>query len=126
MAAKLGSALRLFVSAAALLLLLSGCDMIQQQLGLEDPNEKAARTDAEGRAVGGGCRQSGRAIEDCYTIYSWLPQSPIYEGWRDLDAYMPAHKLETIDPPLPPARAHGPRGKIPPPKSSAVNPTSGT
>ncbi|MBK7325310.1 conserved hypothetical protein [Candidatus Propionivibrio aalborgensis] len=125
MAAKLGSALRLFVSAAALLLLLSGCDMIQQQLGLEDPNEKAARTDAEGRAVGGGCRQSGRAIEDCYTIYSWLPKSPIYEGWRDMDAYMRENKIETIEPQLPPAPAPGTRRKIPPPKSSAANATSG-
>ncbi|HRC61177.1 MAG TPA: hypothetical protein PLD53_09425 [Candidatus Propionivibrio aalborgensis] len=113
------------MSAAALLLLLSGCDMIQQQLGLEDPNEKAARTDAEGRAVGGGCRQSGRAIEDCYTIYSWLPKSPIYEGWRDMDAYMRENKIETIEPQLPPAPAPGTRRKIPPPKSSAANATSG-
>lgn len=90
------------IGGALLVLLLSGCDMVQQRLGLEDPAAKAARTDAEGKAVGGACRQSGRAIEDCYSIYSWLPKAPIYEGWRDMDAYMRENKLETITPQLPP------------------------
>jgi hypothetical protein len=85
--------------------------MIQQQMGIEDPNAKAARTDAEGKAVGGACRQSGRAIEDCYSIYSWLPKAPIYEGWRDMDAYMRDNKLETIEPQLPPAPAPGSKKK---------------
>ena len=38
-------------------------------MGIVDPREKAAQSDAEGRAVGGACRQSGRAIEDRYSIY---------------------------------------------------------
>jgi hypothetical protein len=97
--------------AAALLFNLSGCDMIQQQMGIEDPNAKAARTEAEGKAVGGACRQSGRAIEDCYSIYSWLPKAPIYEGWRDMDAYMRENKLETIVPQLPPVSAPGSKRK---------------
>ncbi|MBP8277777.1 MAG: hypothetical protein KAX55_12895 [Propionivibrio sp.] len=81
---------------------LSGCDLIQQQMGIEDPATKAAKADAEGRAVGGACRQSGRAIEDCYAIYSWLPKASTYEGWRDMDAYMRENKLETVEPQLPP------------------------
>lgn len=114
----------MLVSVTALLLLLSGCDIIQQQLGIEDPNEKAARADAEGKAVGGACRQSGRAIEDCYTIYSWLPKSPIYEGWRDMDAYMRENKIETIEPQLPPASAPGTRRRTPLPNRSAADATS--
>jgi hypothetical protein len=99
--------------AIALTLSLAGCDMIQQELGIEDPETKAARSDADGRAVGGGCRQSGRAIEDCYAIYAWLPKSSIYEGWRDMDAYMRENKLETVEPQLPPVAAPGTRRTTP-------------
>lgn len=106
-----GRSLRTFLIAAALIGL-AGCDMIQQQMGIEDPIAKAARTDAEGKAVGGACRQSGRAIEDCYSIYSWLPKAPIYEGWRDMDAYMRDNKLETVEPQLPPVAAPGTKKKV--------------
>ena len=102
-----GNALRTFLIVVTLLFGLNGCDIIQQQLGIEDQVAKAARTDAEGKAVGGACRQSGRAIEDCYAIYSWLPKAAIYEGWRDMDAYMRDNKLETVEPQLPPVAAPG-------------------
>lgn len=108
---KPGNPPRTYLIAAALVLSLAGCDMIQQQMGIEDPAAKAARTDAEGKAVGGACRQSGRAIEDCYSIYAWLPKAPIYEGWRDMDAYMRDNKLETVEPQLPPVAAPGTRRK---------------
>ena len=97
---------------ATLLLGLAGCDAIQQQLGIEDQAAKAAKAEADGKAVGGGCRQSGRAIEDCYSIYSWLPKASIYEGWRDMDAYMRENKLETVEPQLPPVSAPGTKKKV--------------
>ncbi|MBS1228494.1 MAG: hypothetical protein H6R17_1771 [Proteobacteria bacterium] len=97
--------LRASLIAVALLFSLSACDMIQQQMGIENPAAKEARADADGKAVGGACRQSGRAIEDCYSIYSWLPKASIYEGWRDMDAYMRDNKLETVEPQLPPVAA---------------------
>lgn len=81
---------------------LSGCERISDRLGLEDPAKRAARRDVEGQAVGGGCRQSGRAIEDCYAIYAWLPMESIYAGWREMDEYMRTNKLETTTPVLPP------------------------
>ena len=112
MPGRRGRSLRTFLIAAALLISLAGCDMIQQQMGIEDPIAKAARADAEGKAVGGACRQSGRAIEDCYSIYSWLPKAPIYEGWRDMDAYMRDNKLETVVPQLPPVAAPGTKRKV--------------
>ena len=90
---------------------LTGCDMVQQKLGLEDPAAKAAKADGEGKAVGGACRQSGRAIEDCYSIYAWLPKASIYEGWRDMDGYMRENKLETVEPQLPPPPPPGARRK---------------
>ena len=102
--------LRTSLIAITLLFSLSACDMIQQQMGIEDQAAKAARTEADGKAVGGACRQSGRAIEDCYSIYSWLPKASIYEGWRDMDAYMRDNKLETVEPQLPPVAAPVPPG----------------
>ena len=106
----LASSLRASLIAVALLLNLSACDMIQQQMGIENQAAKEARADADGKAVGGACRQSGRAIEDCYAIYSWLPRASVYEGWRDMDAYMRDNKLETVEPQLPPVAAPVPPG----------------
>jgi|GEM_PF-400217 len=85
-----------------ILLPLAGCDLINEKLGIEDPAKRDARLEGEGRAVGSACRQSGRAIEDCYSIYSWLPKSAVYAGWRDMDGYMRENKLETVEPQLPP------------------------
>ena len=97
-----GRALRIFLTVFLFAFSLPGCDMIQQKMGLENPAATAAKDEADGKAVGGACRQSGRAIEDCYSIYSWLPRAAIYDGWRDMDAYMRDNKLETIAPQLPP------------------------
>lgn len=101
------TSLRTLLTVTALAVTLPGCDIIQQQMGIENPSDKAAKADAEGRAVGGACRQSGRAIEDCYAIYSWLPKASTYEGWRDMDAYMRENKLETVEPQLPPVPPPG-------------------
>lgn len=90
---------------------LSACEQVNQKLGLEDPAKKEARTEQEAKAVGSACRQSGRAIEDCYSIYSWLPKAGIYAGWREMDEYMRENKLETIVPQLPPPEGPGSKKK---------------
>jgi len=92
-------------------LALAGCDQVNQKLGLEDPGKKEARLEAEGKAVGSACRHSGRAIEDCYAIYTWLPKAGVFEGWREMDAYMRENKIETIVPQLPPPEAPGKKKK---------------
>lgn len=105
---KQGSPVRKVLIAIAQLLLLlnlAACDQIQQKMGIEDPAAKEARTEAEGKAVGGACRHSGRAIEDCYAIYTWLPKAAVYAGWRDMDAYMRENKIDTIEPLLPPPQS---------------------
>lgn len=106
------NAMRAFLIGTALLFGLTGCDVIQQRMGIVDPAAKAAQAEADGRAVGGACRQSGRAIEDCYSIYSWLPKAPIYEGWRDMDTYMRDNKMETVEPQLPPVAPPGVKKKV--------------
>jgi hypothetical protein len=93
------------------LLALSGCDQITQKMGLEDPSKKEARLEPDGKAVGSACRQSGRAIEDCYAIYTWLPKSSIFSGWKEMDEYMRENKLETIVPQLPPPEGPGAKKK---------------
>ena len=90
---------------------LTACDQIGQKLGLEDPARKEARMEPEAKAVGSACRQSGRAIEDCYSIYGWLPKAGIYAGWREMDEYMRENKLETIVPQLPPPEPPGAKKK---------------
>lgn len=81
---------------------LSGCDLIMQRLGIEDPAAKNSKLVADGKAVGGGCRHSGRAIEDCYAIYTWLPRESVFAGWLEMDAYMRENSIEAIVPQLPP------------------------
>jgi len=112
--------LRNLLKVSSLLFGLSGCDVVQQKLGLEAPAVKLARLEADGKAVGGACRQSGRAIEDCYSIYSWLPKSAIYDGWRDMDVYMRENKLETVEPQLPPPQPPGSKRKQPPPAAETA------
>ncbi len=97
------------ILALSLVITLSACDQLSNRLGLEDPAKKEARLDAEGKAVGGGCRHSGRAIEDCYAIYTWLPKESVFTGWREMDEYMRTNNIETVAPQLPP----------PPPPSSS-------
>lgn len=94
-----------FLAPALAVLLLAGCEQVNQRLGLEDPAKKEARLEAEGKAVGSGCRQSGRAIEDCYSLYNWLPKAAIFAGWREMNDYMLANKLTEVEPRLPPATA---------------------
>ena len=93
------------------LLPLTACDQLMQKMGLEDLSKKEARLEPEAKAVGSACRQSGRAIEDCYSIYSWLPKAGIYAGWREMDEYMRENKLETIAPQLPPPEPPGVKKK---------------
>jgi len=93
------------------ILALTACDQVGQKLGLEDPAKKEAKTEQEAKAVGSACRQSGRAIEDCYSIYGWLPKAGIYAGWREMDEYMRENKLETVEPQLPPPEGPGTKKK---------------
>jgi hypothetical protein len=93
------------------LTLFAACDQIGQKLGLEDPARKEAQQEAEGKAVGSACRQSGRAIEDCYSIYSWLPKAAVFAGWREMDSYMRDNKIETVEPQLPPPEPPGKKKK---------------
>ena len=90
------------------LVFLTGCeDMLAfgEHFGFEPTEQKNQRLMAEGKAVGNACRHAGRAIEDCYTIYSWLPRAGIFEGWLAMDQYMREHSIKPVQPTLPPPEA---------------------
>lgn len=96
-------------SLLAVLVLLAGCE----QLGIETPAQQQARIDAEGRAIGSSCRHAGRALEDCYQINPKASKSAIFNGWRDMDAYMRENKLEDVAPQFP-MKPPEPKKKTPP------------
>ncbi len=79
-------------------LTLAGCD----QLGIESPAQIAAVKDAEGRAIGGACRHSGRALEDCYALNKKASKAAVFSGWRDMDAYMRENNIEIVAPTVAP------------------------
>lgn len=75
---------------------MGGCDL----LGIEGATVLAERRAAEGKAVGGACRQAGRAIEDCYVLNKKADKAAVYAGWREMDDYMRENKLEAVAPQL--------------------------
>jgi hypothetical protein len=80
----------------AVVVMLGGCEL----LGMEDPAKVAAAKEAEGKAIGGACRHSGRALEDCYLMNPKAQKAAIFSGWRDMDGYMRDNKIENIVPDL--------------------------
>lgn len=71
-------------------LALGGCDQI---------NETLNKQKSIGKAIGAGCRQSGRSLEDCYQRNAKTAKPDIYDGWKEMSEYMQAKKLDVIPPP---------------------------
>lgn len=93
--------------------LLAGCEIP----GMEDTEKIAAAREAEGKAIGGACRHSGRALEDCYVMNPKAQKAAIYAGWRDMDAYMRENKIDAVTPDLVDAPG-GTKGPIPDKKAT--------
>jgi hypothetical protein len=77
------------LSITALALLLAACDL--PGMG---PDPRIAIREAEGKAVGGACRQALRGIEDCYALNERSPKTAVYSGWKEMDEYMRENKIE--------------------------------
>lgn len=73
-----------------LLLALTGCDQIM---------EIANQGKANGKAIGAGCRHSGRSLEDCYQRNPKVPRSDIFTGWKEMNEYMLTKKMDVVPPP---------------------------
>jgi len=74
---------------------LAGCD----QLGMESASQVAARREAEGKAVGGACRQAARSIEACYDQNKRADKAAVFAGWREMNDYMRENKLDAMPAP---------------------------
>lgn len=74
---------------------LSACDLF----GEEAAARAEAAKDAEGRAIGSGCRLSGRSLEDCYTQNPRALKASVFAGWRDMDGYMRENNIAIVPPP---------------------------
>jgi hypothetical protein len=75
--------------------LLSGCDL----LGIEKPEKVEAAREADGKAIGGACRQAMHGIEECFQLNPKGMRAAIFAGWREMDEYMRENKLEGMPPP---------------------------
>jgi hypothetical protein len=85
--------LRWLVVAAPLLL--GGCDW----LGIESPEQIAAKREADGRAIGAGCRHAARSVEACYELNRRADKAAIFAGWKEMHEYMAENKIEAAPPP---------------------------
>ncbi|MEW9899446.1 hypothetical protein ABWL39_12545 [Chitinivorax sp. PXF-14] len=73
----------------AALLSLAGCDQFNNLLNKQQ---------REAKAVGAGCRLSGRSLEDCYKRNLRASRADIYAGWREMHDYMMQKKIDNITP----------------------------
>lgn len=74
---------------------LAGCDL----LGLEPASVLAARKEADGKAVGAGCRHAARSVEQCYTLNKRADRAAVFAGWKEMNDYMRENKIEAVPPP---------------------------
>lgn len=78
----------------ASLLGLVGCE----QLGIPTPAVEAAKREAEGKAIGGGCRHAARSVETCYEMNKRADKAAVFAGWREMNDYMRENKIEAVPP----------------------------
>jgi hypothetical protein len=86
---------------------LSGCE----QLGIESPADVAAKREAEGKAIGGGCRHAARSVEVCYGLNKRADKAAIFAGWREMNDYMRENKIEAMPAPEPTVATPAPEGE---------------
>ena len=79
----------LFLSCAVLLL--AGCEIPGVY-----PDPKVLAREADAKATGGACRHALRGIEDCYTLNPKAAKASVFQGWKDMDAYMRENKIEGV------------------------------
>lgn len=84
------SSLRTLCACCTLAIGLSGCDLVGDQINKQK---------LVGKAIGAGCRQTGRSLEDCYNRNPKVSKPDIFTGWKEMNEYMQAKKLDIIPPP---------------------------
>ena len=98
-----------------LLLSLGACERLSNALDLPDPQKTAALAEAEGKAIGGACRQTGRSLEDCYALNAKAQKAAIFAGWREMNDYMTQNNLAIV-----PSQIAHPQAQTPAPTRPAT------
>ena len=109
-----------------LLLSLSACEQVSNALDLPDPKRAAAEAEAEGKAIGSACRQTGRSVEDCFTLNPKAQKAAVFAGWREMNDYMMQHNLETVPSVVPTPQATPPAAQSAAPAARASTETAAT
>jgi hypothetical protein len=78
--------------------LVTGCDVVKQRMGIQDP----AKLEAEGNAIGSACRHAGRGLEDCYKLNPKAPKAAVFSGWKEMNEYMLKNNMQAMPPQLSP------------------------
>lgn len=92
----------LLILATAAPLWLGGCDL----LGVESASVVAARKEADGKAIGAGCRHAARSVEQCYAHNKKADKAAVFSGWKEMNGYMSENKIEAVPAaPEPPERS---------------------
>jgi len=81
-----------------------------------------AKRQAEGMAVGSGCRYSSRALEECYGMNPKTSKAAILNGWRDMDAYIRENNIVIAGPETPEATTKKSDAAEPAPKGAQAAP----
>lgn len=102
MSTRLPTSSRLRWAALPLVLALGGCD-IMGILGIETAGQIAEQKEAEGKAIGSGCRHAERSIEECYQNNTRASKAAVFAGWREMDEYMRENKIAAMPPRTKPA-----------------------
>ena len=68
---------------------LSGCDA----LGIETATAINAKKEAEAHAIGSACRHGIRSIEDCFLSNPKSVKAAVFNGWKEMDAYMRENEI---------------------------------
>jgi hypothetical protein len=58
------------------------------------PDPKEIQRIQESKAIGGACRHALKGVEDCYLLNEKALKAAIFEGWKEMDAYMRENKIE--------------------------------
>ncbi|WP_373974500.1 hypothetical protein NT239_12780 [Chitinibacter sp. SCUT-21] len=69
---------------------LAGCDQLLELVN---------KPKANGKAIGAACRHSGRSLEDCFRRNAKIPKADIFAGWKEMNEYMQAKKIDVVPPP---------------------------
>jgi hypothetical protein len=88
-------------------------------LGIETATAINAKKEAEAHAIGSACRHGIRSIEDCFRSNPKSLKAAVFNGWKEMDAYMRENEILGM-----PSEAVAPPAAASDPANEAADPGS--